>query len=151
MHKPARFYGLPIGGPSLLMIFVLLCINIFAVVSYLSALQDYKLSEKTADHILQYYAADSQAKKILASILDNFKQSPESLSQEVMGIPLSFEDNPSQDILQVTYAVPIQEDMLLETRIILSKKDLSYELKTWKVVNTKIFDEDAFFLNFPEF
>lgn len=151
MHKPARFYGLPIGGPSLLMIFVLLCINIFAVVSYLSALQDYKLSEKTAEHILEYYAADSQAKKILASILSDFRQSPEKLSQEVMGIPLSFEDNPSQDILQVTYAVPIQKDMLLETRIILSKKDLSYEVTTWKVVNTKIFDEDAFFLNFPEF
>ena len=87
MHKPARFYGLPIGGPSLLMIFVLLCINIFAVVSYLSALQDYKLSEKTADHILQYYAADSQAKKILASILDNFRQSQKAFPKKSWAFP----------------------------------------------------------------
>ena len=33
MSKKNSSLGLPIGGPTLLMIFVILCINIFAVIS----------------------------------------------------------------------------------------------------------------------
>ena len=54
MSKKNSSLGLPIGGPTLLMIFVILCINIFAVISYMSALRDYNLSEKAAEKIKQY-------------------------------------------------------------------------------------------------
>ena len=61
MAKKITAAGLPIGGPSLLMVFVLVCINIFAAISYTSALRDYKLSEKTAENITQYYSAEVKA------------------------------------------------------------------------------------------
>ncbi|MEG1932472.1 MAG: hypothetical protein RR075_05120 [Pygmaiobacter sp.] len=60
--------GLSIGASSILVIFVLLCLVTFAVLSLVSARADKLLSDKNKTHVTEYYAAETAAYKELAQI-----------------------------------------------------------------------------------
>lgn len=57
-----------IGSSSLLIIFLILCLAVFAILSLSSAKSDYSLSKRLAEHKTQYYEASSQAEVILDQI-----------------------------------------------------------------------------------
>ena len=57
-----------VGGSSLLVIFVVLCLTIFSVLSLSSVQADGRLSAASADAVYGYYAADSEAEEILAKL-----------------------------------------------------------------------------------
>ena len=53
--------GLGVGGSSLLMVFIIVCLTTFATLSLVSASADDKLSIKTAEAVSAYYDADGRA------------------------------------------------------------------------------------------
>ena len=59
---------LGVGTSSILLIFVLLCMITFAVLSLVSARSDYRLSQKNAEHTRDYYEAENKANDILLTI-----------------------------------------------------------------------------------
>lgn len=63
--------GVGIGTCSLMMIFTVLCLTIFAVLSLLQANSAYLQSTNYADSITNYYAADNKAMQIKAMIENN--------------------------------------------------------------------------------
>lgn len=68
------------GLPSLLVIFVMLCLVTFAVLSYVSALRDYSLALKTAQRTQLYYETDARLRSRIA-VLD------QQLSEIYSGLP----------------------------------------------------------------
>lgn len=62
--------GLGVGASSILMIFIVLCITTFAVLSITSAGADSRLTDKAAGAVSEYYAADSKAEAMLYEIDD---------------------------------------------------------------------------------
>lgn len=61
-------FSIGTGVPSILMIFVVLALTTFAVLSFTSARADYKLTEKNCKYIMDYYNADKEAQTIIASL-----------------------------------------------------------------------------------
>lgn len=61
-------FSIGTGVPSILMIFVVLALTTFAVLSFTSARADYKLTEKNSKYIMDYYNADKEAQSIIASV-----------------------------------------------------------------------------------
>ena len=57
-----------IGGSSLLVIFAVLCLTVFAVLTVSSALADKRLGDASAEHVRAYYEADLKAEEILAGL-----------------------------------------------------------------------------------
>lgn len=57
-----------VGGSSLLVIFVILCLTVFAVLSLSSVRADGRLSEASAEAVQAYYTADCEAEEILAQL-----------------------------------------------------------------------------------
>ena len=57
-----------LGGTSLMMIFAVLCLTVFAVLSLSTAKAGDRLSLGTQDAVQAYYAADNQAEQILAAL-----------------------------------------------------------------------------------
>ncbi len=57
-----------VGGSSLLVIFVVLCLTVFAVLSLSSVRADGRLSEASAEAVRAYYTADCEAEEILAKL-----------------------------------------------------------------------------------
>ncbi|WP_052446671.1 hypothetical protein [Candidatus Soleaferrea massiliensis] len=56
------------GASSILMIFIVLCLTTFGVLSYTSARADLKLTEKNEDAVYASYQAETQAQAILQQI-----------------------------------------------------------------------------------
>ncbi|MCI8608786.1 MAG: hypothetical protein HFE73_03985 [Firmicutes bacterium] len=67
-----------IGGISLLVIFAVLCLTVFSLLSLSTVRADSKLSEASAQSIAGYYAADAEAEKILAQLRDG--QAPDCVT-----------------------------------------------------------------------
>lgn len=53
--------GLSVGASSILVIFIIVCLVTFSVLSLVSATADYRLSKKVADRNTAYYEATSRA------------------------------------------------------------------------------------------
>lgn len=56
------------GFSSILMVFLILCLVTFAVLSFMTARSDYTLSEKLAEKNTQYYEANNTAQLFLAQV-----------------------------------------------------------------------------------
>ncbi len=60
--------GLGIGYVSIMIIFAVICLTIFAVLSFQSAYSNSALTEKSAEYLKEYYEADSAAQNTLAEL-----------------------------------------------------------------------------------
>lgn len=67
LNKKGPQIGLNIGASSILVVFILLCLVTFSVLSLVSANADLKLSKRVAEHTREYYDATSEAEEILAA------------------------------------------------------------------------------------
>ena len=68
MSDNKRAFTMNIGLPSILLIFVVLCLVSFGVLSLVSANADRKLSKKVLDRSTAYYEACNRAEEMLCSV-----------------------------------------------------------------------------------
>jgi len=106
--------GIGIGGPSIIMVFVVLSLTTLGTLSLVTANSDWRLTQKTADAISKYYAADSEIEEILASVDASIH----------LGKPLG----------KTVFEVKVDD----KQNMILSIEDLgnSYLVKSRKLINT---------------
>jgi hypothetical protein len=81
-----------IGGPSIIMIFVVLCLTTLAALSLMTANADWKLTKKAAKATTDYYKADSKAEEILAGADADLKTG-KPLESETYTVPVSETQN----------------------------------------------------------
>lgn len=149
-----RSTGINVGGSSILVIFVLLCLTTFATLSMVSANADYKLTQKTADASLLFYEADAAAEEILSEIDGMLTESRGNEStandyfRDVMSRIELREDitvaRTADATLTLGYQVEMSEQQALSVEIAvmhpLPKEGPLYQIKSWKVVNTAPLD-----------
>ena len=150
MKKELKAMGLPIGGPSLLMAFILLCLTVFASISFMSADRDFKLSQKTAETLTQYYAADNKAEEILAEIGTSLKENGdieavEGDIKEYNGVIMK-----DGDRLHISYSVIIKDEMVLAVTAGFTAGD-GMDILGWQVVNNQTIEDVPVFLDLPAF
>ena len=68
MKRSAHFSPPAVGGSSLLVIFALLAMCVFAILSLTAAQADGRLSKASAEKVSAYYAADLQGQKQFAKL-----------------------------------------------------------------------------------
>lgn len=64
--------GMQVGIASLVMVFSVLCLTILAVLSMISAHNEWELAEKSAQAVTAYYQADSQAVAIYDQLVEGY-------------------------------------------------------------------------------
>lgn len=117
--------GLFIGASSILVIFVLLCLVTFAVLSLVSARADKALSDKNTAHLKAYYAAETTAYQKLAEVDtllarhwqagasdDTYFGACEAALQTA-----GYHTDRTEDALRLDYTVPIAEAQLLNVKL----------------------------------
>ena len=133
MSKSKSTTGLNVGGSSILVIFVLLCLTTFATLSMVSANADYKLSQRTAVATQEYYAADALAQDVRAEIegllfalqesaptvQEYIKQAAEKLPASSLEVPLQAAQLPNGQQV-VRYSIPVNnaQELLVELEIL---------------------------------
>ena len=106
-----------IGGSSLLVIFAVLCLTVFALLSLSTVQAGDRLSDASADTVTAYYQADSQAEEILARLRDG---------EYVDGV--EFVGNVA------VYDCPISETQSLHVEVELD--GTTYAVRCWRMVST---------------
>lgn len=120
-EEKRRFSPPAVGGSSLLVIFAVLCLTVFAMLSMSTVLADGRLSETSAKSVKDYYAADVMAETVLSSLRSG--EVPE-------GVTLS------EDMI-AKYSCPISDTQALEVEIVFdgSLGD-DYKILKWQSVYT---------------
>ncbi len=83
----------PIGGSSLMVIFAVLCLTVFALLSLSTVEADARLSQKNADHVSSYYAAEVEAEEILAALRRGTIPEGVQVSENVYSYSTKISDN----------------------------------------------------------
>lgn len=68
MNKKKGFSVPVVGGSFLLVIFSVLCLTVFAMLSLSTVLADQRLTEASMKAVVSYYVADSHAEEIFARL-----------------------------------------------------------------------------------
>ena len=85
-----------IGGSSLLVIFAVLCLTVFALLGFSTVQADKRLSDISIQAVSDYYAADCAAEEILARLRAG--QLPEGVSQQGDVYTYSCAISPTQEL-----------------------------------------------------
>lgn len=158
-----------IGSSSLLIIFLILCLTTFAILSLSSAKSDYSLSERLAEHKSQYYKASSKAEDILeeidktleklagendkaglsgssAAFLSSsyIKAAEQTLNNcQIDGTAISC--TPQEEKLLITYTVPSGEKQTLDVALEVTdftRQETYYKIKKWQITGTGTWEGD---------
>lgn len=111
-----------IGSSSLLVIFLILSLVIFAVLTLTSATSDYRFSERMATRNTEYYKAVAEAEKTWDD-LDTAASEGAMMSEET-----------------VNYTVPINDSQELSVELTLvgnATDGYHYDVTKWQTVSTK--------------
>lgn len=128
MRKKTKSYGVNIGSSSILLIFVILCLVSFAVLSIVSAQTDYKLSCKLAERTTKYYEAGNQVESYLQDLQSSLAKIYEDSASADEYFALAGHDT--------TFSIPLSDQQMLNVRLtILYPGDGNgyYEINTWQV------------------
>ena len=112
-----------VGGISLLVIFEVLCLTVFALLGLSTVRAEGRLCEKSAEAIKAYYHADTEAEEILAALRQG--EVPDGVKKE--GNLYSYE-------------CEISEVQKLVVEIMLEKD--AYQVIRWQMVSTTQWQEE---------
>ena len=133
MSNKTNHVNLNLGTSSLLLIFVVLSLVSFAVLSLSSALSDKKLTEKTVEKNVSYYEACNEAYEQLADLdkklIDIYKAS----ADEAAYLKACEE-------LDLEMVIPVTQYQGLEVKVTpnypSSDNDVFYNISSWKLIHT---------------
>ena len=124
--RRAKFSPPAVGGVSLLVVFAVLCLTVFALLSLTTVQADVRLAEASARAVSDYYAADVNAQEILA-LLRSGGPLPEDLEIEV-----SIAHYPDRGEHTYSYACPISDTQELQVEVLLDGVDGSCQILRWQ-------------------
>lgn len=155
-----------IGSSSLLVIFLVLSLVAFAVLSLVSAHSDYKLTSRLAEHKTEYYDASSKAEEILAQMDtvfeeqagkagDNLAEYPKAVVDELLSEPFLDEvdltytifemgnkkvSSDKDALLELGFTIPMSEKQALKVILHINdytQSDTYYKIQAWQVISTE--------------
>ena len=122
-----------IGSASILLVFVILCLVSFAVLSIVSANADSKLSSRVLERTTAYYTACNQAEQSLAGMDKTLQRMYESCDSEEAYFASVGHGK--------SYVIPISDLQSLQVTIEIlyprSAEDTFYQITAWQVLNTE--------------
>ena len=122
MNKQHKFHAPIVGGSSLIVIFAVLCLTVFALLGLSTVRASQKLSDISAKSVSDYYSADSTAEAILAEL-------------RAGNIP----DGVIADDEIYRYVCPVSDTQALAVEVQVTDKD-HWEIISWNTFSTVSWD-----------
>ena len=124
--------GIGIGSTSLVLIFTVLCLAIFALISHTAAESDMAMAQAEAALVLGYYQADALAEQIAAGLRE-----AETIPARLEGVEIVTEWDETRMAQIASFACPITERKELLVRIAITAYGQgAYEILTWQMRDT---------------
>lgn len=129
-RKPA---GIGVGYLSIMMIFVVLCLTMLAALSYSTASNENKYSEKSAAYTKAYYTADLEAKRTLAEVDGIVSGYGDYTDFMLLGELDGMENIRYESVLggiEVSWSTPVNQTQSIFSRVRFSGG--SFEIISWR-------------------
>ena len=118
MRKQETFSPAAVGGSSLLVIFAVLCLTVFALLSLSSVQAERRLADAATQSVVDYYQADLRAEEIFARLRDG---------EQIAGI----EENDGK----YQFEVPISGRQTLA--VVLARQGDTWAVLRWQAVTVE--------------
>ena len=137
--------GMGVGYVSVMLIFALICLTIFAVLSFKAALSTDSFNDRSGEFMRQYYSADTAAKKTLSQLNDCafsakasgfFEDAFTESAQSIEGVTV----RPTSRGVSVSYKVAINERQELLVNAVFDESG-KYSIEQWRSRN--IYEETS--------
>ncbi|MCI8573671.1 MAG: hypothetical protein HFF89_04485 [Oscillibacter sp.] len=130
MDKQKKRFSPPaVGGVSLLVVFAVLCLTVFALLSLTTVQADVRLADASAQAAADYYAADLEAQTILARLRNG--ERPEGVTFTGSGL------------LRAEYTCRISDTQELQVSVILQGiSGREYVIERWQAVPSAEWESD---------
>lgn len=133
--RQERFSPPAVGGISLLVVFAVLCLTVFALLALTTVQADTRLADASAKAVSDYYAADCKAQEILAWLRAG--EIPEGVEMR---------DWPGYGVYTASYEVPISDTQELQVEVELTEEEADYnwryQVVRWQAVPTVEWEGD---------
>jgi len=127
MDKEQKKFQAPmVGGSSLLVIFAVLCLTVFALLGFSTVQADRRLAEASIGAVEGYYQADCEAERVLSAIRRG--ELPEGVQR-------------LENVYRYSCPVSDTQVLLAEVRVVSAKE---WEVLRWQTVSTAQWDEETF-------
>ncbi len=134
-EKTLKTANLGVGYTSIMIIFALVCLVIFAVLSLKAATSDTALNERSGQYLKEYYIADNAAKQKLSELDElSYKARESEFFAEAfqeLADGKTAEIRTVRDGCSVEYSVPVNERQELSVSITF-KASGGYEINRWQ-------------------
>ena len=125
--------GIGVGSASIVLVFAVLCLTIFSLISFLVTQNTKALIDAEAQLVTGFYRADAQAETILAKLIDSDK-----IPASIDGIPINVELDHGFDtninIVNFSYPIYDSASKVLFVRVLIEQD--SYNLLSWRIYDT---------------
>ncbi|MGP1570225.1 MAG: hypothetical protein ACTTH0_04820 [Eubacteriales bacterium] len=145
--KESNMTGIQIGISSLLLIFTVVCIVIFCVLSFSSARADYALAMKSYKATKAYYDADVQGEKLKKQLNEKLiEMAPKGDSALWNELENTFPGSCDRQGRSVTFKVDTAYEQMLQMRFeILDVAQISadkqnFSVKEWQILNKEEYE-----------
>ena len=145
-----KYPTINIGSSSMLVVFIILCLITFSVLSVASANNDRKYSEKIANRTTAYYKASNKAEELLSQIDDKLKQIYEQYNadylSQVPDVLTSIAGIDTSNFPSVSFSIPINDTQTLSVSLLIQipekEGDTFYTITSWQEISTEVWNGD---------
>ena len=116
--------GIGVGSASVVLIFAVLCLTVFALITFVVAGNNKALIDTEAQLVTAYYEADVLAERVLAEILESV-----FIPDSVLGVDIETSWEWELDTELVYYACPISDSKELFVKLAINYD--SYDVLSW--------------------
>lgn len=145
-----KYPTINIGSSSMLVVFIILCLITFSVLSVASANNDRKYSEKIANRTTAYYKASNKAEELLSQIDDKLKQIYEQYNadylSQVPDVLTSIDGIDTSNFPSVSFSIAINDTQTLSVSLLIQipekEGDTFYTITSWQEIYTEVWNGD---------
>ena len=134
-----------IGSSTLILIFIILCLATFALLSLSNAGGDRNLANKNAEAVRTYYEADSQGERFVQMVDQAVQEVRKETSDQVKQHQMLAEklgNYYNADNRTAETDIPMDFDQALHMELALDSQE-HYVIRSWRVYNQKDYEIDS--------
>ena len=135
-----------IGASSLILIFIVVCMATFGLLSLSSAQGDLKLARRNADAVKGYYEADNKGQQWLKGVDEVLKEEMgkgQDSTQCSLEIKDRLGDLYDRETGLISTDIPMDRGRSLRIELVLMCGEKRYEVKSWYVYNSEEYEIDT--------
>lgn len=136
-----------IGSASLILIFIVLCLATFGLLSMASANNDWKLADKNAAAVKTYYGADSQGEDFLQMVDQTLSRAMEGQTDQeacLLEIKKELGDYYQEDTGMIATEIPMDYGQALHIELAVTcSGERRFEIEAWKVIHQADYEIDS--------